>query len=130
MGFSWVYFGIIEVLPIMEFGSIDPEDEVDTSFSCELLSCVSTYRRGVKRCRSSHPLFSILLFFFFKWDWSLNSGFHAGTLLLEPCLQFILLWLCVSFFLFFTLVILEMVSCELFSQAGLDPQSSRSQLPK
>jgi hypothetical protein len=29
-------------------------------------------------------------FFFFCWDWSLNSGLHSyktGTLLLEPCLQ-------------------------------------------
>jgi hypothetical protein len=33
---------------------------------------------------------------FFWWDWGLNSGLHAckgGTLLLEPHLQSILLWL-------------------------------------
>jgi hypothetical protein len=52
-------------------------------------------------------------FFFFQWDWSLNSGFHthsAGTLPLEPP------------HLHFALVILEMGFHELFSQAGLDPQ--------
>jgi hypothetical protein len=35
-------------------------------------------------------------FFFFGWDWSLNSGLctcKAGTLSLVPPLQFILLWL-------------------------------------
>jgi hypothetical protein len=41
-------------------------------------------------------LFLFLLIFFFWYDWGLNSGVHvykAGTLLLEPQLQSILLWL-------------------------------------
>jgi hypothetical protein len=41
--------------------------------------------------------FTILIFYlFFWWDWGLTSGLHTckvGTLLLEPHLQSILLWL-------------------------------------
>jgi hypothetical protein len=43
-------------------------------------------------CKSRFPNF----FFFFWWDWGLNSGLcscKAGILPLEPLLQSILLWL-------------------------------------
>jgi hypothetical protein len=60
--------------------------------------------------------------FFSCKDWHLNSGLHsckAGTLPLEPLSP-----------VHFALVILEMGSQELFSQAGLEQQSSLSQSPK
>jgi hypothetical protein len=51
---------------------------------------------------------------FVWWDWNLNSGLHtckAGTLLLAPHLQFIVLWL-----------FWRWGSCELFAQACLKPR--------
>jgi hypothetical protein len=54
------------------------------------------------------------LFFFFKWDWGLNSGLCAGAT--TP--------------VHVGLIILEMGSLELFAKAGLEPLSSRSQPPK
>jgi hypothetical protein len=66
----------------------------------------------------SHPeamctLEPFLFFFFFWWDWDLNSRLHfckAGTLLLGPHLQSILLWL-----------LWRWGSQELFAWAGLEP---------
>jgi hypothetical protein len=66
-------------------------------------------------------------FFFFWWDWGLNSGLHvckagahkASILSPEPHSQFILLWL-----------FWRLGSHKLFIQAGLEFQSSQSQPPK
>jgi hypothetical protein len=54
-----------------------------------------------------------MYFFFFWWDWGLNSGLHAcnvGILPIEPYLQSI-----------FALVIWEKGCYKLFAQVGLKP---------
>jgi hypothetical protein len=51
--------------------------------------------QGLRRPIQSYKLL-FKLFFFFCWDWGLNSGIctcKAGALLLEPHPQSILLWL-------------------------------------
>jgi hypothetical protein len=65
-------------------------------------------QKAVERC----PRKECNLFFFFWWDWGLNTGLHAwkvSTLLLEPHLQSILRW---------------GGSHKLVAQAGIELQSS------
>jgi hypothetical protein len=58
-----------------------------------------------------------LFIYLFWWDWGLNSG-------LQTCKAVTLLSHLQSVLLF------KMGSCQLFAQAGLEPHSSQSQLPK
>jgi hypothetical protein len=67
-------------------------------------------------------LFLLLLLLLSWWDWGLNSGLHtckAGALLLQPHLQFILLWL-----------FLEIGSHDLLALSTFELPSSQSQSPK
>jgi hypothetical protein len=76
----------------------------------------SCYEDELQKSRDQDDVIShldcwIRPFFFFWWNWRLNSSLRickAGALPLEPHLQYI-----------FALVILDMGFCELFAWAGL-----------